>query len=240
VHRLGTERHHCSYLPRIASVDLPGCFAMSESGHGSDVRSIRTQARFDAAAQEFVLHTPDDDARKDWIGNAAWHGRVAVVFSQLDVAGEAKGVHAFVVPLRDEQDNLLEGVEIEDCGDKMGLQGVDNGRIRFSAVRVPREALLDRYGTVTENGAYESSISSPGARFFTMIGALVQGRICIGSAGLAVARSALTIAVRWGERRRQFGSGLDMDTPLMDYLTHQRRLLPPIAESFACRPRSTT
>jgi acyl-CoA oxidase len=233
VHRLGTERHHCSYLPRIASVDLPGCFAMSESGHGSDVRSIRTQARFDAAAQEFVLHTPDDDARKDWIGNAAWHGRVAVVFSQLDVAGEAKGVHAFVVPLRDEQDNLLEGVEIEDCGDKMGLQGVDNGRIRFSAVRVPREALLDRYGTVTENGAYESSISSPGARFFTMIGALVQGRICIGSAGLAVARSALTIAVRWGERRRQFGSGLDMDTPLMDYLTHQRRLLPPIAESFA-------
>jgi acyl-CoA oxidase len=39
--------------------------------------------------------------------------------------------------------------------------------------------------------------------------------------------------VRWGERRRQFGTGLDMDTPLMDYLTHQRRLLPAIAESYA-------
>ncbi|MCW2679513.1 MAG: caiA [Frankiales bacterium] len=233
VHRLGTEEHHRKYLPGVASVDLPGCFAMSESGHGSDVRSIRTMARYDAAAQEFVLHTPDDDARKDWIGNAARHGRVAAVFAQLDVAGEARGVHAFVVPIRDEQGNLCEGVEIEDCGDKMGLQGVDNGRIRFSAVRVPREALLDRYGQVGEDGSYTSSISSPGARFFTMIGALVQGRICIGSAGLAVARNALTIAVRWGERRRQFGTGLDMDTPLMDYLTHQRRLLPAIAESYA-------
>ena len=233
VHRLGTERHHEAYLPGVASVELPGCFAMSESGHGSDVRSIRTQARYDAGEQEFVLHTPDDDARKDWIGNAARHGRVAAVFAQLDVAGEARGVHAFVVPLRDADGNVLEGIEIEDCGDKMGLQGVDNGRIRFSAVRVPREALLDRYGTVTDNGSYESSITSPGARFFTMIGALVQGRICIGAAGLAVARNGLTIAVRWGERRRQFGTGLDMDTPLMDYLTHQRRLIPPIAESYA-------
>ena len=233
VHRLGTEQHHARYLADTATGALPGCFAMSESGHGSDVRSIRTQARYDVAAQEFVLHTPDDEARKDWIGNAARHGRIAVVFAQLDVAGEARGVHAFVVPLRDEDGNVLDGVEIEDCGDKMGLQGVDNGRIRFSAVRVPREALLDRYGRITDDGGYDSPIESPGARFFTMIGALVQGRISIAGASLAVARNALTIAVRWGERRRQFGTGLDMDTPLMDYLTHQRRLLPPIAESFA-------
>jgi acyl-CoA oxidase len=79
---------------------------------------------------------------------------------------------------------------------------------------------------------YTSPIASPAARFFTMIGALVEGRICIAGAGLAVARNALTIAVRWGERRRQFGTGLDMDTPLMDYLTHQRRLLPAVCESY--------
>ena len=233
VHRLGTARHHEAYLSRTASVELPGCFAMSESGHGSDVRGIRTQARYDVAAREFVLHTPDEDARKDWIGNAARHGRVAAVFAQLDVAGQAQGVHAFVVPIRDADGAVLPGVEIEDCGDKMGLQGVDNGRLRLSAVRVPREALLDRYGSVDEDGTYSSDISSPGARFFTMIGALVQGRISIAGAGIAVSRNALTIAVRWGERRRQFGTGLAMDTPLMDYLTHQRRLLPAIAESYA-------
>ena len=59
-----------------------------------------------------------------------------------------------------------------------------------------------------------------------MIGALVEGRICIAGAGLPVARNALTIAVRWGEQRRQFGTGLGRHTPLMDYLAHQRRLLP--------------
>ena len=232
VHRLGTDKHHAAYLLDIGSLDLPGCFAMSESGHGSDVRSIRTQARYDAEAGEFVLHTPDETARKDWIGSAARHARVAAVFAQLDVAGEAQGVHAFLVPIRSASGEVLPGVEIEDCGDKMGLQGVDNGRLRFHAVRIPRDNLLDRFGTVSPEGVYSSPVTSPGARFFTMIGALVEGRICIAGAGLAVARNALTIAVRWGERRRQFGTGLDMDTPLMDYLTHQRRLLPAICESY--------
>ena len=231
IHRLGTERH-LALLKDVGTVDLPGCFAMSESGHGSDVRSIRTQARYDAASGEFVIHTPDDTARKDWIGNAARHARMAAVFAQLDVAGEAQGVHCFLVPLRDGSGEVLDGIEIEDCGDKMGLQGVDNGRIRFNAVRIPRENLLDRFGSVSPEGVYTSPIATPAARFFTMIGALVEGRICIAGAGLAVARNALTIGVRWGERRRQFGTGLDMDTPLMDYLTHQRRLLVPVAESY--------
>ena len=66
-----------------------------------------------------------------------------------------------------------------------------------------------------------------------MIGALVEGRLSIAGSALAVARNGLTTAVRWGERRRQFGTGLEQDVPLMDYLTHQRRLLPPIAESYA-------
>ncbi|MCW2601164.1 MAG: mmgC3 [Frankiales bacterium] len=233
VHRLGTDKHHAAYLRDVGTLDLPGCFAMSESGHGSDVRSIRTQARYDAEAGEFVLHTPDETARKDWIGNAARHARLAAVFAQLDVAGEAQGVHAFLVPIRHLDGSVVEGVEIEDCGEKMGLQGVDNGRLRFNAVRIPRDNLLDRFGTVSPDGIYSSPVSSPGARFFTMIGALVEGRICIGGAGLAVARNALTIAVRWGERRRQFGTGLDMDTPLMDYLTHQRRLLPAVCQSYA-------
>ncbi|MCU1600672.1 MAG: Acyl-CoA oxidase, partial [Frankiales bacterium] len=119
-----------------------------------------------------------------------------------------------------------------DSGHNMGKKRVDNGRVRIHPVRNPRDNLLDRFGTDTEDGTYSSPISTPGARFFTMIGALVEGRICIAGAGLAVARNALTIAVRWGEQRRQFGTGLDMDTPLMDYLTHQRRLLPAVCESY--------
>ena len=69
------------------TLKLPGCFAMTETGHGSDVQSVRTTATYDAATGEFVIDTPDDDARKDYIGNAARHGRLAVVFAQLVVAG---------------------------------------------------------------------------------------------------------------------------------------------------------
>ena len=233
VHRLGTKRHHDAYLRDIATLELPGCFAMSEAGHGSDVQRLRTRAVYDPATQEFVVSTPDDAARKDWIGNAAAHGRMAVVFAQLEVAGTEHGVHALLVPLRNANGEVLPGIRIEDCGPKMGLNGVDNGRIWFDEVRVPREALLNRFADVSPEGEYSSPIESDGRRFFTMIGALVQGRVSIAAAALSVSKSALTIAVRYGDRRRQFGADGEPEVLLLDYLSHQRRLLPLLARSYA-------
>src|SRR4051794_668002 len=124
---LGTERHHEAYLAGVAAMDLPGCFAMTETGHGSNVQALRTTATYDDG--EFVIHTPDDDARKDYIGNAARDGRMAVVFAQLHTGGENRGVHAILVPIRDSSGDPLPGIRIEDCGAKLGLNGVDNGRI---------------------------------------------------------------------------------------------------------------
>ena len=57
-------------------------------------------------------------------------------------------MHALLVPIRDEHGEPLPGVRLEDCGAKLGLNGVDNGRIWFDHVRVPRENLLDRYAQV--------------------------------------------------------------------------------------------
>ena len=99
---LGTERHHERYLRDVASLELPGCFAMTETGHGSNVQALETTATYDAAREEFVIHTPHDDARKDYIGNAARDGRMAVVFAQLIAGGSERGVHAVLVPIRDE------------------------------------------------------------------------------------------------------------------------------------------
>jgi acyl-CoA oxidase len=233
--QLGTERHHEQYLRGVVDVSTPGCFAMSESAHGSDVQNVHTTATYDAATKEFVVHTPHDGAHKEWIGNAADHGRLAVVFAQLLTpdAEDSHGVHALVVPIRDATGAPVPGVRIDDCGDKMGLQGVDNGRLWFDEVRVPREALLDRFASVSEDGTYSSAIENPDRRFFTMLGTLVQGRVSVGGAAISISKNALTIAVRHALRRRQFTAPSGDEILLLDYRTHQRRLLPLLARTYA-------
>lgn len=233
VHRLGTERHHEPYLRDIGTMALPGCFAMTETGHGSNVRDIETVAALDRDADEWVIHTPSDSGRKDYIGNAALHGRMATVFAQLQIDEERHGVHAFLVPLRSDSGETLPGVRIEDCGHKLGLNGVDNGRIWFDNVRVPRTHLLNRFADVTADGEYTSPILDPSRRFFTMLGTLVGGRISVAAAALSAAKSGLTIAVRYGAKRRQFGRPGEPEQVLLDYLNHQRRLMPRLAAAYA-------
>ncbi|WP_432123487.1 acyl-CoA dehydrogenase [Streptomyces sp. S1] len=230
---LGTERHHAAHLPDLITGRLMGSFAMTETGHGSNVQALATVARYDAETREFVITTPDDGARKDYIGNAARHAELAVVFAQLEVGGSSEGVHAFLVPVR-VGGEVAPGVRIEDDGRKMGLNGVDNGRIRFDGVRVPREALLNRFADVSPEGLYTSPIENPNRRFFTMLGTLVQGRVSVGGAGVNVAKVALTIAVKYAVRRRQFdASPGEEEQLLLDYGLHQRRLLPLVARTYA-------
>ena len=234
VHHLGTRRHHEAYLDQIASFALPGAFAMSESGHGSNVQRVQTRATYDPSTEEFVIETPTPEDRKDYIGNAARDGVLAAVFCQLVVGGEERGVHCILVPLRDRKGRVTDGVRIEDCGHKLGLNGVDNGRIYFDGVRVPRENLLDRYATVSADGTYQSPIENEDRRFFTMLGTLIQGRISVGGASISATKVALTIAIRHAARRRQFGPpDAEIEVPLLDYRVHQRRLLPALARTYA-------
>ncbi|WP_433292275.1 acyl-CoA dehydrogenase [Actinoplanes sp. CA-030573] len=231
---LGTKRHHDAYLRDIISAALPGCFAMTETGHGSDVQNLRTTCTYDPQTRTFDLHTPHEAARKDYIGNAARDGRMAVVFAQLVTGGQSYGVHAWLVPIRDGNGDPMPGVTIGDDGHKAGLLGVDNGRLSFDHVTVPREMLLDRYGQVDEDGTYRSTIENDTRRFFTMLGTLVRGRVVVGGSASAATRSALTIAVRYGDIRRQFTApGHDREVALNDYLAHQRILLPALATTYA-------
>ncbi|MFE3759029.1 acyl-CoA dehydrogenase [Nocardia tengchongensis] len=233
VENLGTERHR-KYLDELIPLRLLGCFAMTETGHGSDVANLETTATYDPATREFVVHSPTPSARKDYIGGAAEHARMAAVFAQLITGGESKGVHCFLVPIRDEAGGDLPGVTTSDCGYKGGLPGVDNGRIMFDQVRIPRENLLNRYADVAEDGAYSSDIENPSRRFFTTLGTLVRGRVSVGGAAAASARVALSIAVRYAEQRRQFADpDTGQETVLLDYRSHQRRLLPLVARSYA-------
>lgn len=239
VENLGTERHHEQYVPKIIDLQLRGCFAMTETGHGSDVQSLETTATYDADTEEFIIDSPTPTARKDYIGGAAETATIAAVFAQLitQIDGEQAnhGVHCFLVPIRDEDGNDLPGVTTSDCHYKGGLPGVDNGRITFDHVRIPRVNLLNRYGDVATDGTYSSPIDNPNRRFFTMIGTLIRGRVTVGGSAAAAARVALDIATRYALQRRQFSAPDDDDSEvlIMDYLMHQRRLFPLIARSYA-------
>ena len=233
--QLGTERH-IEWVQKAASLELPGCFAMTERGHGSDVQSLETTANYDPETDEFIINTPSDTAVKNYIGNAAQDGRAAVVFTQLmtpESDGRTHGVHAIIVPIRDEQGNALPGITLGDHGHKGGLVGVDNGTLRFDNVRVPRVNLLNRFADVDEKGRYSSPIENPNARFFTMLGTLIRGRMGVAGAAGAATEASLDIAVRYANRRRQFEGATGAEKRLIDHRQHRRRLLIPLARSYA-------
>ena len=231
---LGTEEHHRRWLPNVLSLKVPGAFAMTESGHGSNVAGLATTATYDPDAHEWVINTPFRLAWKDYLGNAAKDGTAAVVFAQLITKGVNHGVHAFYVPIRDKHGEFLPGVGGEDDGLKGGLNGVDNGRLHFDHVRIPRDYLLNRYGDVDEDGNYTSPIASPGRRFFTMTGTLVQGRVSLTGTAAVAQRAALAIGITYANQRRQFDNAKSgRETVLLDYGRHQHRLIPKIATAYA-------
>ncbi|MER3375290.1 MAG: acyl-CoA dehydrogenase [Allomuricauda sp.] len=232
IQKLGTKRHHDQYLSDAGKTNLLGCFAMTETGHGSNVRGIKTTATYDASTDSIIVHTPGKNDNKEYIGNAL-HSKMATVFAQLIVNGKNEGVHAVLVPLRNEKHELLEGITIEDNGYKLGLNGVDNGKIWFNTVSVPRENLLDKYGEIKPDGTYFSSIKNPSKRFFTMLGTLVGGRICVARGALGGAKMSLAIAVKYALNRRQFNDSIKVQEDLiMDYPTHQLRLTPRVASAY--------
>ncbi len=229
---LGTKIHHDKYLKAAGKAEILGCFAMTETRHGSNVRGVKTTATYVKENDSLVIHTPSENDNKIYIGNAL-DASMATVFAQLIVEGTNHGVHAILVPLRDENGALRKGVRIEDNGYKLGLNGVDNGKIWFHNVAVPRENLLNKFGSIDHQGKYHSDIENRNKRFFTMLGTLVGGRICVGKGALSGAKKALAIAVKYALSRRQFNSDQKIQEDLiMDYPTHQLRLIKPIAKSY--------
>ena len=198
---LGTERHR-EYAQGAMDLSKLGSYGMTERGHGSNVQELETTATYDPETKEFVINSPSPSATKVYIGNTARDGRWSAVFAQLYTPGveESHGVHCFVVRIREEDGSPVEGVSIGDHGHKGGLLGVDNGTLTFDNVRIPREALLNQFGDVDEEGNYTSPIDSKNRRFFTMLGTLIRGRIAVGAAGAGATKSSLAIALKYAHQ----------------------------------------
>lgn len=130
---IGTERNFQIIEENQRHENL-GCFALTEFSHGSNSMGVRTTATYDPSTECFVINTLDFEAAKCWVGNLGKTATHAVVYAQLYTAdGNCHGLNAFVVPIRDTKTMLaFPGVIVGDLGEKIGVNGIDNGFGEFS------------------------------------------------------------------------------------------------------------
>ena len=113
------------------------------------------------------------------------------------VEGKNEGVFPYIVRIREDDMSPSPGVFIEDMGMKLGLNGIDNARLIFTQVKIPRENLLNKLADVTPEGVFKCDIKKPSNRFFKVADRLLSGRLCISAMSLAGTKGVLYHTIRY-------------------------------------------
>ncbi|XP_055985242.1 peroxisomal acyl-coenzyme A oxidase 2 isoform X2 [Sorex fumeus] len=228
---LGSEEQIAKWGPLCSQFQIITTYAQTELGHGTNLQGLETEATYDAATQEFVLHSPTLTATKWWPGDLGRSATHALVQAQLICSGARQGMHAFIVPIRSLEDHRpLPGVTVGDIGPKMDFEHTDNGFLRLDHVRIPRENMLNRFAQVQPDGTYVK-LGMPQSNYLSMV--VLRVELLLGEI-LPLLQKACCIAVRYSVIRRQ--SRLrpsDPEAKVLDYQTQQQKLFPQLALSYA-------
>eukprot|EP01122_Echinamoeba_exundans_P009934 TRINITY_DN3581_c0_g1_i1.p1 TRINITY_DN3581_c0_g1~~TRINITY_DN3581_c0_g1_i1.p1 ORF type:complete len:430 (-),score=56.75 TRINITY_DN3581_c0_g1_i1:865-2154(-) len=220
----GTKEQWSKYADDIEHMRIIGCFAMTELGHSSFLRGLETFAVFDKERQEFIINSASLTATKWWIGMAGEVATHTVALCNLVIDGKVKGLHWFLVPLRDQNTGeLLPGITAGFVGARAGRHGLDNGWIQFTHARIPRENMLMKFAQVLPDGTYKA-LPNQALSYATLIGE----RLAAMEEIYASLAQVLTISVRYGAVRRQG----EQNQQILDYQSHQFQLFPTLATLY--------
>nr|XP_015091899.1 peroxisomal acyl-coenzyme A oxidase 2 isoform X3 [Vicugna pacos] len=231
IRSLGSEEQIAKWAPLCNKFQIIATYAQTELGHGTYLQGLETEATYDAATQEFVVHSPTMTAIKWWPGGLGRSATHALVLAQLICSGARQGMHAFIVPIRSLQDHSpLPGITVGDIGPKMDFDDIDNGFLQLDRVRIPRENMLSRFAQVLPDGTY-IKLGTAKANYLTMVVTRVD--ILLGEV-IPMLEKACVIAIRYSVVRRQSRiRPSDPEAKVLDYQTQQQKLLPQLATAYA-------
>lgn len=184
----GTKEQKAYFLPKLASGQALGCFALSEPGTGSDAAAIKTTVRREG--DEFII-----SGTKNWITNGP-EADVCILFATSDTSKGNKGICAFV------HDMSLPGISRGKREDKLGIRGSPTSSITYDNVRLPKGSML-----------YDENRG-----FLVAMNTLNGGRIGVAAQAVGIARAALDDALKYSRERKAFGKNICEHQSIQNYI----------------------
>jgi len=200
---------------------------VTEIAHGNNAMSMETEARFDAASNTFVLHTPSRDAAK-MMPYLAADGlpKTAIVMARLKVGDLDHGVHPFVVPCRDRDGQLYPGIRVSrpDVLELPYYEAVDHAITTFDQVRLPRWALLSgKENQLSRDGTFSTTLANSREIFFNSLRRIDWGKFVLTASVMPGLKLSLALATNYA-LTRTVSSHTGRRVPLAEHAYHRRTL----------------